>query len=208
MTRASSALADKLADRFRQLERNRHQIEGLRSKGLLTKGAMHTMYEGLFLSAHVAFEGFLEELFLGLLVKDKGVKSRRLTVVAKVEITSHAMARALVLGPDKEYIDWVPFNRTIKLAKVFFKDGRPFSKLKQPHKDILFKAHIIRNVIAHKSKHSLKKFRKHIIVSSSISPVERSPAGYLRGVIRITPTQTRFSILLSQLLLCARYLAK
>ena len=32
------------------------------------------MYEALFLSVHVAIEGFIEELFLGLLVRSRGVR--------------------------------------------------------------------------------------------------------------------------------------
>jgi hypothetical protein len=46
------------------------------SKHLNQKVAEH-MYEGLFLNGHAAFEGFLEELFIGLLVDGQGVSSGR-----------------------------------------------------------------------------------------------------------------------------------
>jgi hypothetical protein len=118
------------------------------------------------------------------------------------------VAREVIIGPNRSYVDWVPYRRTVELATVFFKGGRPFSDLAQPHKDVLHKSHIIRNAIAHKSKHSLKEFERHIIGSSTLPPSECSPAGYLRGLLRISPSQTRFSNLLAQMLLCARELAK
>jgi hypothetical protein len=203
-----SSLADTLAHRFRSLEATRVRIEGLARRGSLSQRAVLQMYEGLFLSAHVAAESFLEELFLGLLVTGRGITSARNDVLPRLEIRSHAVARELITGPSKNYVDWVPFDRTITLAKLFFRGGRPFSDLNQQHKDTLFKSHIIRNVIAHRSRHSVKQFDRHIIGSASLPPSERNPAGYLRGFFRVTPAQTRFSNLLAQLLLCARDLAK
>jgi hypothetical protein len=166
------------------------------------------MYEALFLSAHVAAESFLEELFCGLVVTGRGVESERNDVAPRLEIRSHSVARQLITGPGKNYVDWVPFNKTIGLAKLFFRGGRPFSDLSQANKDVLHKSHIIRNVIAHKSRYSVRQFETHIIGSASIPPRERNAAGYLRGLFRTAPSQTRFSNLLSQLLLCARELAK
>ena len=55
----SSFLADKLARQFRLLERTRANIDTLVAGGLLTDDAADRMYEALFLSAHVAIEGFI-----------------------------------------------------------------------------------------------------------------------------------------------------
>jgi len=59
---------------------------------MLSEGAIARMYEALFLSGHVALEGFLEELFLGLLVNGRGVESSRGDIVARVEIRSYSVA--------------------------------------------------------------------------------------------------------------------
>ena len=64
----SSFLADKLARQFRLLERTRANIDTLVAGGLLTDDAADRMYEALFLSAHVAIEGFIEEPQYCLLV--------------------------------------------------------------------------------------------------------------------------------------------
>jgi hypothetical protein len=53
------------------------------------------MYEGLFLNAHVMIENFLEELFLGLLVKGRGVESGRDDVQPRVEVLTHLIARVV-----------------------------------------------------------------------------------------------------------------
>ena len=66
--RPSSYLADRLGGQFRLLERTRANIDTLVTTDLLSSDAADRMYEALFLSAHVTIEGFIEELFLGLLV--------------------------------------------------------------------------------------------------------------------------------------------
>ena len=208
MPKKCSHLADKLALRFRSLESTRKKIERLARRGGLTQRAVLTMYEGLFLSAHVAAELFLEELFVGLLPKDKGVESSRNDVMPRVEITAHSIARDLITGPSRQYVDWVPFDKTISLAKLFFRGGRPFSDLAKPHQDILKKSHYIRNAIAHKSAHGMRQFNNHVVGTVPLPPGERLPAGYLRGLYRTKPAETRFTNLLSQLLLCARDLAR
>ena len=46
------------------------------------------MYEALFLSAHVSAEGFLEELFLGLLVSGHGIKSGRTDIIPRAYLST------------------------------------------------------------------------------------------------------------------------
>jgi hypothetical protein len=198
----SSFLADKLARQFRLLEPTRASIDTLVAGGLLSNDAADRMYEALFLSAHVAIEGFIEELFLGLLVRNRGVRSSRGDIKPRIEVWSHRIAR------DRKYVDWLPYDRTIGLARLFFRGGRPFDDLTQTQKQLLSRGHIIRNAIAHRSRYSLGQFERHVIFSTPLPPGERQPAGYLRGLFRVSPAQTRFSNLLAQLLLVARDLAR
>jgi hypothetical protein len=206
--RSSSSLADKLGRRFRILESTRRRVETLARRGALSQQAALRMYESLYLSAHVSFESFLEDLFLGLLVSGKGVESGRKDVFPRVELRSYRIARDLITGPGKRYVDWIPFDRTIDLAQLFFRGGRPFSDLSAIHKETLSKSHIIRNAIAHRSHHSIRQFERKVIGATPLPPGERTPAGYLRGTFRVAPVQTRFSSMLAQMVLCARDLAR
>lgn len=194
--------------RYRSLEATSKKIEGLVRGGSLSQRDALSMYEGLFLNGYVATEKFIEELFLGLLIKDRGCESERDDVLPRLEVRSHGMARELIIGPEKNYVDWVPYPRTVERSKIFFRGGRPFSDLAQPHKDALHRSHIIRNCIAHRSQHSIEQFEKHVIGNATLPPNERTPAGYLRGIFRVAPTQTRFSNLLGQLSIFSRNLAR
>ena len=207
MPKPSSTLADKLANRLRAIEYSRARIEALTARDLLSKRATLHMYEGLFLSSHVAFEGFLEELFIGLLVDGLGVISSRSVVSPLVIVRSFNTARRLLYSSRKAYVDWLPYDNTLELAHKYFKGGRPFSELSDAQKQHMQKCHSIRNVIAHESKDSKKKYEKRVLGTTPLPPHEMTPAGYLRGLYRITPTQTRYENYMSQLLLIARDLA-
>lgn len=200
MPRSSSTLSDNLSKRLRALELSRVKIESLINTSLLSQHVSLHMYEGLFLNAHVAFEGFIEELFIGLLVENQGLESSRSDIVPRVKFKSHRIARELLTGPGRQYIDWLPYDRTLDRANMFFRGGRPFSELQTHQKDHLLKCHTIRNAIAHRSRFSLKKFEQHVLVNTPLPPRERSPAGYLRGFFRTAPVQTRFEVYVAQLL--------
>jgi hypothetical protein len=199
----SSTLADKLARRFQTLEQTRSRIESLVRRGLFSRQAEARMYEALFLSGNVALEGFLEDLFLGLLVSRHGLESGRTDIFPRVEIRSYGIARELIIGPGRRYIDWLPYDRTVALAKLFFRGARPFDDLTDGQRRVLSRCHTIRNVIAHRSRYSLDQFERYVIGSTPLPTSERSPAGYLRGFFRTSPAQTRFSNLLAEALLIA-----
>lgn len=208
MLKNSSDLSDELGNKFRALDDTRIKITNLSVRKLISRQVMTHLYEGLFLSAQVAFEGFIEELFIGLLVDGKGLISSRRNIVPRIKVTTYKIAREIVFGADRQYIDWLPYNRTIKLAEIYFRSGIPFSQLSQPQKDYLHKCHVIRNAIAHKSRFSINKFEEVVIGSTPLPPKERTPAGYLGGNFRLAPAQTRYENLIAQMLLIARDLAR
>jgi hypothetical protein len=206
--RPSSTLSDKLARRLRAIESSRNKLEALTARALLSERATLHMYEGLFLSSHVAFEGFLEELFIGLLVDGQGVESSRSDVGPRITVRSFNIARELIYSPRRPYVDWLPYDRTLELALRFFKGGRPFSDLNVSQKEHLLKCHTIRNVVAHESRDSKAKFERRVIGTTPLPPHERTPAGYLRGLYSFSPLQTRYESFMGQTLLIARNLAK
>lgn len=208
MSKPSSSLAESLAKRFRAIENSRSQIEKLAAQDLLTRRSATQFYEGLFLSANVAFEGFLEDLFVGLLVGGQGVQSSRSDVIPRIVVRTHRIARELLVTTRKQYIDWLPYDRTLELAEKYFRGGRPFSDLSDLEKQYVQKCHTIRNVVAHESRDSKRKFEKRVLGNTPLHPQERTPAGYLRGLYRATPAQTRYENFIVQLLLIARRLAR
>jgi hypothetical protein len=104
-------------------------------------------------------------------------------------------------------VDWLPYDKTQDLAKIYFRGGRPFSELSAPQKEHLLKCHTIRNAIAHRSRYSLERFERHVIGNTPLPPQQRTPAGYLKGIFRLYPSQTRYENMVAQLLSIARQLA-
>lgn len=208
MQNPSSILADRLAKRFRKLESSRKKIELLAGNGYLSNTATSHVYDGLFLNAHVAFEGYLEDLFIGLLVDGKGLQSSRSDIVPRLVVRSFSVAREILIGPGRRYIDWLPYDQTIKRAKLHFRGGRPFADLGTDDVDHLLRCNTIRNAIAHRSRFSLNKFEKIVIAGLPLPSHERSPSGYLRGLFRISPAQTRYEIYIARLLNIAQKLSK
>ncbi len=209
MPNNSSKLAEALEKRYLSLEFTRKKIDNLASKGNISRRDAERMYEGLFINAHIAFESFLENLFIGLLIHEGGVESGRPDINPRIEIHSHKVAREVLMGPRSQFINWFPYQKTIELAGIYFRGGRPFSQLGESQKQNLLNCHIIRNAISHRSRYSIRKFEENILRNSSPLPTqERSPAGYLMGLFRTSPFQTRYENIVIQLLLIAKDLAR
>lgn len=167
------------------------------------------MYEGLFLNAYAAFEGFLEDLFIGLLIEGRGIQSSRSDIKPRISIRSHLVAREVLIGlGPRKYIDWLPIERTLDMAKIYFRGGRPFSDLSIIPKSNLLKCAVIRNAIAHKSQYSMNRFEEIVIGNNPVLPQEKKPAGYLQSLFRTSPPQTRYEDLVANLLIIARTLAQ
>ena len=197
MPKAPRHLAVGLTKKFRTLELTRRKVEVLHGNGYISLSDKKQFYEGLYLKTHVTFEAFLEELFYGLLVEGSAVNTPR-EIIPRVNVKSHGIARDLVQA-GKDYIDWIPYEKTLKAAKLFFRNGEPFTRLSGGEVSDIYKSHVIRNVIAHKSKHSLSKFEKHLIGDTPVPAQERKPAGYLMGIYATNPVQTRYELYAAKL---------
>ncbi len=207
MSRPSSELAEALGRRFRQLDVTRRRVEDLLYKSLLSRRATEHMYEGLFLNAYRSFEGFIEDLFVGLLVEGAGYSSGRADIHPRLKVLSHQVAREVIIGPRGRYVDWLPYERTLGLATRYFRGGRPFTDLPQQLHQQLNRTVDLRNAIAHRSRQSQDRFQR-ILRSIRLPPQQRTVAGYLRDIYAQNPPQTRYEIMVAQLLSAARILAK
>lgn len=209
MPRPSHSLASAFGRRLRDLDRTRQSVDRAAAAGVLSSVEISQIYEGLFLAVSTSFETFLEDLFIGLLVQGIGLQSKRRDIHPRIVVRSHTIARELIIGiGSREYADWMPFSHTLRRAEIMFRGGRPFSLVTDGDKQLLSQCHVIRNAIAHKSRHSISKFENQVIGSLPLPARERTPGGYLRSIFRAYPPQTRYEVLSARLLLLARSLAE
>jgi hypothetical protein len=189
---------------FSILEKTRKKVELLFSNGDLTRKETEQIYGTLFLNAFIKFEDFIEEIFLGLVTGK--IKSPK--VKPKVKITNRRIAREIVFS-GKGYVDWFPYkDQTEKLAKVFFKNGLPFTILDSRDSPILKRLCYIRNALAHKSKYSLDLFEDKVLSSVPHIQREKYPAAFLRSYFRVSPAQTRFELYIIEMINVAIKLCK
>jgi hypothetical protein len=204
MTRSAITLAENFASHLNRLEMTRAKMELLLFDGTIVRRDIEQVYEGLYLEAITSFENFLESLFIGLLVGK--ITHSSSSVVPRVVIKSYRVARDVAFG-GQNYVDWFPYdNKTLRRAKAFFRNGMPFSKLTRAEMREIERFLCIRNAIAHKSKHAKRVFEDKVVAITSLPPRERTFAGFLRSVFRITPRQTQYEILISEMASIARSL--
>jgi hypothetical protein len=183
---------------LQRLDYTRDRMERLFTDGQIRKVDLDSVYEALFLRAVTSFEAFLEDLFLAILVGRIRYSRRRVRVLMSVS-SAEALMQILLQG--NAFMNWLPFANTEKRAKLYLKDGRPFTDLNDGDKSQLKTITVIRNAIAHKSAHALSEFDRTVIGSNSLLQRERSPAGFLRS--QSGPAQTKFEVYMGHLGKCA-----
>ena len=158
----------------------------------------------MYLRAVTTFERFLEDLFFGL-ITESIISSR--TVHPRVTFRSTVIARDVVFS-GKSYVDWIPYDQTVKRGKAFLRSGRPFTTLDTVDKKAIERMVIIRNAVAHKSDAANERFLKEVIGSTAMLSSEKTPAGYLRAVFRISPKQTHYEEIVTTSMVIAKKLCR
>jgi hypothetical protein len=184
---------------LQRLNSTRHRMEKLFAAERINRTDLDSVYEALFLRAVTSFEAFLEDLFLAILVGRARYSRQRVRVLMTAS-SREALMQILLQG--NAFMNWLPFANTEKRAKIYLKDGRPFTELDDGDKSQLKTITVIRNAIAHKSPHALSEFEK-TVNSIPLLQNERNPAGYLRSRITSGPAQSRFEVYMGQLGKCA-----
>ena len=189
MPRAATSLSSKFSGHVRYLDMTRNKMERLLSTNDIVIRDIDQVYAGLYLDAVASFERLIEDLFIGL-------ASGRLTVssVQAVPLVSFTNKRAMyeIISGGRRYVDWLPYNRTEDLANRFFQQGLPFTTLSNSEKRQIEMLGFVRNAIAHRSDHSKRVFQNNVIGNQSLMNREKTPAGYLRSVFRVSPLQRRY----------------
>lgn len=200
MPNTSDGLSKKLISHLNNMELTRSKSEILLSSGHLSNRDVNLIYSGLYIEAVTSFERFLEDLFICLISNQVIHLSKRVKVKTIFDSKNHAW---YALHGERNFIDWFPYKHTSKRAKAFFYKGLPFTGLDKyiniattaslDKRIINFceKLLIIRNVIAHKSNQSKKRFYSEIVSKTSgLRSKEKKPVGYLRGTHTVHPVLT------------------
>ncbi|MER2253289.1 hypothetical protein ABS772_25535 [Methylorubrum podarium] len=179
-----------------RINNTRNRMESLFSDGMIKKTDIEAVYEALFLRAVTNFESYLEQLFISILLGRSGHPPDRIKLLMSVSNKNNLIT---ILTQKNDYLDWLPYNKTESRARIYLKDGKPFSELTDGDKSQIKAISLTRNAIAHRSDHSSNQFRSKVIGGMVLLPRERSPAGFLRSRIRTSPIQVRFEVYLSEL---------
>ena len=179
-------------------------MERLYAQSMVAKRDVEHIYGAIFLGAYASFEGMLEDLFLKLLTAR--VRLPR-SVRSKVTFRSDIVARTIIFE-GRNYVDWLPYERTLKRAENLFYGGRPFTRLDSNEKGLIKAVCTIRNAIAHQSGHARKQFDKDVVSNLTLAPRERTPTGFLRSLHSSAPSVTRYEQLIRDLTAIARNLVR
>ena len=192
MPKPASYFVNDLRGHLKNIEKTRSKTERLYQEGNLVMRDLELVYAGLYLDAMTSFENFIEDLFVRLLVGTAIHPSR--LVVPKITFKSPTTCRNIVYGGES-YVDWFPYNRTQRRARVFFRDGLPFTALANFEKKNMDRMLYIRNAIAHKSKHALNRFEQGVISGLPLLSQEEKPVGYLRSNYTTSPPETQYEVI-------------
>jgi hypothetical protein len=145
------------------------------------------VYAGAYLDYVTFLERSIERLFLGLIMHRFECRGTRALVMVKSEV----VARRLVRG-ERAYVDWFPYELTVKRALAFLSSGVPFAETSKADKKTLWHATLLRNALAHQSTHALQQFRRELVDGRNFPPSHRTPSQYLRGQHSATQTKLVF----------------
>ena len=182
-------LASKFSGHLRNLEYTRAKMERLFAGGEIVSRDINQVYVGLYLEVITSFEGFIEKLFVGLLTGTYTVSTQ--PVVPLVAFRNRRAVEPIMLQ-QRRYLDWLPYENTVRRAKQFFRNGVPFSSMAEKDKELIQQCMYIRHAIVHKSNYSFKRFNDHVLGNQNLMSWERKPAGYLRSVLQTGPNKSRY----------------
>lgn len=166
---------------------------------------VETVYESLFLRAVVGFEQFCEALFFDIV--NRRVRYAQCDVEPWIKQCPPEALRGIVFQGDN-YLDWIPYPRSLDRSNLFMVDGKPFSNLDPGERSKVQTIVTIRNAISHSSEHSQRTFIRSVIGNQPLLPRERTPAGFLRSPLTTRPAiRRRFEVYVGDLGLMAAKIA-
>ena len=177
--------------RYSRLVKKQKQLV---SSGTLSSRDLNFIYEIAFLSAFTSFEVFIERQFEALACGRPYYRKR--PVQRRVIIKSEAIAHDTIKGVNL-FPKYLPIENMEKLARIYFRDGKPFTLLSDVNKISLRKSQAVRNYIAHRTRSSRNRFERQVLSGVTLRPSRRNPAGFLRSPL--SNNQDRFEQVIADL---------
>jgi len=193
-------VVEDLERRARRIHRYVKEVEAGQTQARLSISSVELGYCGALLSWTTELESCLERLFFGYLTSRYSWRGRAVSLVA---VRSPAVARRIV-HDGNTYVDWLPYWKTEKRANSYFSQGKPFAALDEDARRALDQLQVVRNVIAHDSKHARGQFRSRYLDGLALRPQEKRVGGYLRSAVSLN--ETRLESIISRTLFGVRSL--
>lgn len=190
-----TTIAKEVASRRSGLLAYLRRVEVARVQGLAWQHDVTRSYTGSFIEFYMFYERALERLFLGTLMQRLQFQSVRIAPL--VEMKSNRVARSIAFR-GRSYGDWLPYKEhTSRRAKALLAKGEPFTSISVDDRHFLDNRFcVVRNVIAHESTHSRRRYENEVIGDTPIPPSQRKPGAYLAG--QHSMGITRFSYISSR----------
>lgn len=164
-------------NKIKGLNHTRLRSETLFREGTICERDYFVISNAILLESVTYFERFIEDVFVGLAIKDLTHPSGDFLNI--VEILPKKNFSDVIRG-DKLYIDWLPYERTIDRSKTYFKNGYPFTGLSVDDKGELASVMSLRNAIAHRSEYAINKLRTRLSNNGiTVYRKDNVPARYL-----------------------------
>jgi hypothetical protein len=149
-----------------------------------------------FFKIHLAWEEFLEEAFITLLVgAKKGTRGAR----SLLDVRTRKQAYEILKGERAPFVEWSVADTIKTRATRFFRDGKPFESSLSAGVVYLEQMRKIRNRIAHRSMHAEVQFKKLLRETFGAYRPE-SPGSFL-----LLPAPSNFTIVNNRNTLIAAY---
>lgn len=138
---------------------------------------VEAIYELCFLQVFISFENSIVELMKTNLMLPVGSDGKKRSMYP---IVNRTLAGRILKGTSG-YFSIMPVEQLQKVAKVYLRDGRPFTELSPAIKGEVSKAYAIRNHIAHRSPETQLKYQNQVVNLATLPRVSFIPGYYLRS---------------------------
>lgn len=147
----------------------------------ISKARADSITELAFLRACIAFEGFLEEVFI-LYVMGKKAPRGKAPVRYLVSLPRKIVQELVLPEKNPGYAFWDELT-VMRRSNRFFRDGYPFAPAIRAHQSTFQEMRTIRNAVAHGSNDCWDKFKSVVRARLSILPRNLAVGGFLSTTI-------------------------
>jgi len=153
----------------------------------ILKSKIYLIVELSFLQLFTSWEQFLEETFVRYMcgcITQNGYSPKRFV---NPRTLKHALE---IISQGRQYVDWTKPEDVIDRAELFFDKGEPFANTLRTASNQLEEMKTLRNRIAHRSRHSEKRFQTVVLQKMGYNPHNMVPGKFLLQRIPSSNTRT------------------